>query len=806
MEFFAEIFSSSVRPIWMTLFVISLLICSYFGGPLVLVWLLFSLGLVSWVGWKVAFVVGVLGGLLFFPPLRRELVTRLLMAFVRPKIPPMSETERIALESGSVWVEAELFSGRPNLDRLMNEPYPKLSEEEKAFIDGPLDEICSCIDSWKIWKKRAISDKVMKMIKKHRLFGMIIPKKYGGLGFSAHAHSEVIAKLSACSPVVGITVMVPNSLGPAELLLHFGTDAQRDRYLLGLATGKEIPCFALTEPQAGSDASAIASEAVLFKGEDGRIYMRINWNKRWITLSMISTVIGLAFQLKDPENLLGRGENLGITCGLIPANTKGVVVDRRHDPLGIPFYNSPIEGHDVVVDAEECIIGGLANAGKGWAMLMECLGAGRGISLPAASNGGLKLLTRITSNHTSIRKQFGVSLGQFGGIEEPLSRLAARSYFQEALRLYTISALDQGLKPPVVTAISKYLTTELQRKSVIDAMDVMGGKALSMGPNNLVAMQHMMAPLGVTVEGANILTRTLMIFGQGALRAHPYALSEMKAIEKGDLKEFDKLFWCHIGHIIGNFSRSLILNLTRGYLTHRGYKKGTGRYFQKLSWVCASYAIMTDLAMGVFGGSLKFKEKLTGRYADILIWMYVVTATLRRFKAEGCRSEDRILLDYSMALAFDKIQTAFKGILANFNVPGLGWLFRGPISWWVSLNSVSQPPSDRMVHEVAQLIQTPGACRDRLTQGIYIAPPLARQEKAFYFIKQAEEAEKKVKRAIKKKELPKVKRLVHVVEKAVEKNIISPQEAQMIKESAVLRWEAIQVDAFTKSEYGSQRH
>ena len=414
---------------------------------------------------------------------------------------------------------------------------------------------------------------------------MVIPKEYGGLGFSAYAHSRVIEELSIIDVSLGVTVMVPNSLGPAELLVHFGTQAQKDKYLPSLATGEDIPCFGLTEPQAGSDAGAISSEGVLFKGEDGQIYIRLNWKKRWITLSMISTIIGLAFRLKDPDNLLGQEEDLGITCGLIPSNKKGVVINRRHDPLGVPFYNCPMEGHDVIVNAEECIIGGVANAGKGWAMLMECLGAGRGISLPSQSLGGVKHALRVSSNHAGIRKQFGVPLAKLEGVEEPLARLVGQSYFQEATHLYTLSALDQGIKPPIVTAIAKYFSTEMGRKAVNDAMDILGGQGISMGPDNTIAIRYIATPITITVEGANILTRTLMIFGQGSLRAHPYAFREMKAVEDKDLKAFDRAFWGHMGHILNNFSWTCLFKCIQSSFLWSG-----------LWWICG--AIFSESFLG----------------------------------------------------------------------------------------------------------------------------------------------------------------------------------------------------------------
>ncbi len=793
--------------IFITLAGATVLTCGYMGLPFFVWVVLFAIGLgVLGIPLVVIVIFLMAGVTLSLPPVRQIFITKIVMKVMKSILPRISTTERVALEAGVVGAESELFSGKPDFTKLMEAPYPKFTEEEQAFLDGPVVEVCELINDWVFWKNRALSDEVMEKLKSHGFFGMIIPKKYGGLGFSAYVHSEVILRLGTQSSSLAVTVMVPNSLGPAELLMEFGTESQKKHYLPRLATGEEMPCFGLTEPQAGSDASAIRSEAVLFRGKDGEIYMRINWRKRWITLAAISTVVGLAFKLRDPDNLLGRGEeNLGITCGLIPSNTKGVILGRRHDPLGCPFYNCPIEGHDVIVKAEDSIIGGLDKAGDGWRMLMECLGVGRGISLPALSTGGIKLLARVTSNHASIRKQFGVAIGRFEGVEEPLARIGGKAYLQEALRLYTIGAIQQGIKPPVVTAMTKYMSTELLRSSVNEALDIMGGAGISLGPRNLVAPVYFIAPVGITVEGANILTRTLMIFGQGALKAHPYAFKEMKAVEEGDLKAFDRAFWGHIGHIHRNLFRCIVLSVTRGCFASPGYGEGTGRYFQKLSWMSSAYAIMADIAMVTLGGKLKTKEKLTGRYADILMWMYAAVAILKKFKEEGCRPEDRPFFHYSMQMAFSEIQKSFDGILANFNVPVVGWFFKGPIRWWSFLNVVMAPPSDELSQSVAQLIQTPSQARDRLTHGVYFPrdekKSLARLEKAFAFIKKAEGAERKVRRAIRKKQLPKAKRVIFVVEEALEKNIISHEEAEMIKESADLRWDAIQVDDFSEDEY-----
>jgi acyl-CoA dehydrogenase len=756
---------------------------------------------------EVILVTSLISFLFVVPQIRQVLISSLVMKIFKALnfIPQISETERTALEAGVVWAEAELFSGKPNFKKLMDQPYPELTKEEQAFLDGPVEELCKMIDSWKIYRSRKIPDKIMDYIKKEKFLGMIVPREYGGLGFSNLFHSEVIQKISTRSISASITVMVPNSLGPAELLIHYGTDEQKRKWLPRLASGQEMPCFGLTEPQAGSDAGSISSYGVLYKGSDGKIYIRLNWRKRWITLASISSVIGLAFKLRDPQNLLGKGEDLGITCALIPTSTKGVVVGKRHDPLSIPFYNCPTEGHDVELNAEDAIIGGLEGSGKGWGMLMESLGAGRGISLPAQSTGGVKLLTRVASAHAVIRKQFGMSIGKFEGVEEPLARIGAMAYYIEAMRKYTLSALDQGIKPPVVTAMAKYNATEWYRKAINDGMDIIGGAAISMGPRNVIAEGYIAAPISITVEGANILTRTLIIFGQGALRAHPYAFKEVDALVNNDLKGFDRAFWAHVGHIVRNLFRAKVLSWTRGLIVWGHGDSHSRRYYQKLSWASAFFAIMADIAMGILGGQLKAKEKLTGRYADILSSLYTATAVLRRYEAEGRRKEDLPLFHYSMQLCFHNIQKSMEGLLANFEGPlPVRWLFRGPILWFTSLNKIGVEPSDDLGHEVASLLQKDSEQRDRLTSGIFIPKDetegLGRYEKTFKTVMQSLDVEKKLRKAIKKKELPK-KRVAEVLDLALEKGIITQEEHKVVKASEDLRWDTIQVDEFTEDEF-----
>lgn len=756
----------------------------------------------------VVFAIYVPLALIFnIPVIRRTLVTRHVMKVMKSFLPKVSETERIALEAGVVWIEADLFSGKPDFKKLRQVPYPELTAEEKAFLDGPVDRLCDLSNDWKIWQDRDLPPEAWELMKKERMWGMIIPKEYGGLEFSALAHSEVIMKLASRSTVPCVTVMVPNSLGPAELLIHYGTEEQKKHLLPRLARGEEIPCFALTEPTAGSDAASIQSSGILFKGSDGKLYIRLNWNKRWITLAAISTILGLAFRLKDPENFLGKGPDVGITCALIPTNTKGVVVGKRHDPMGVPFYNCPTQGHDVVVPVD-CIVGGIGGAGCGWKMLMECLSAGRGISLPAQSVGGAKGISRVVSAHASVRKQFGLPIGKFEGIEEPIARIAGFTYLMEAMRKVTCGGLDLGIKPPVITAISKYHQTELLRKITLDGMDVFGGAGISRGPRNVIANAYIAVPVGITVEGANIMTRTLIIFGQGALRAHPYAYQEVKAVESGDLPGFDSAFWGHFGHVVRNLFRSVLLSVTRGVLSPSPVSGPTAVYYRKLGWVSASFAIMADIAMGSLGGTLKLREKITGRYADILGWMYIGFCILRRFEAEGSRQEDLPFVHYGMKYAFWKIQEAFDGIFENITVPALSWFFRGPLRWWSHLNTLGDDAEDDITHEIAVAIQTDGEQRDRLTAGIYIpkaeGEAIRRLENAFKVAKSCEAAEAKIYRALRKKELAKGKP-PHLYEEAFKKGIITEVELANLKRGEELRSDAITVDDFSQEEYVGRR-
>ena len=786
--------------------VITILALGYLGAPL----LLWTIGvgciLVGWNAPMGALVAFLIFAAVFNTPIRRFTVSAVVLNLMKKLglVPSISDTERTALDAGVVWVEKDLFSGSPNFSKIIKDTsYPELTEKEKVFVNEKVDKLCAMVDDWKYWETREVPQEAFDYMKKEKFFGMIIPEEYGGLGLSALAHGAVVKKLATRSVGMSIFVMVPNSLGPAELLLHYGTKEQKDKYLPRLADGREIPCFALTEPTAGSDAGSITSGGVVFKGNDGKLYIRLNWNKRWITLAAISTLLGVAFRLRDPENLLGKGEDVGITCALIPTTTPGVEIGQRHDPLGVPFHNCPTEGHDVVVPLEEVVVGGANGCGRGWTMLMDCLSAGRGISLPSQAAGGGEFVSRMVSAHATNRKQFGLAIGKFEGVEEAMARIVSNSYLVEANRRFTAGAIDSGVKPPVVTAIAKYFNSEIMREIINDGMDIMGGAGISRGPRNVLAHSYIAAPIAITVEGANILTRTLMIFGQGSLRAHPYAYAEVSAVEKNDLAAFDKAFWGHMGHIATNLFRSILLSLTRGRLA--GHPGGPAkRCYQKLVWTSACFALLADIAMVAVGASLKTKGKLTGRFADILGWMYLGTSILKRFEAEGRRKEDLPIVQHAMNRAFNEIQSSFIGILENIPIPGLSWFFAGPLAWWGRINRLDKQVSDKTSHKVAQLIQEDSEQRDRLTAGIFLHSdpndPARKIDDAFKMVKKAQGVERKIKKAIRSKQLPK-KRVRFLMDDALKANIISQEEYDSLHKAVELRLDAIQVDDFSQKEY-----
>jgi len=796
-----------VSPLFLLLLLLAgLLALGFFGFPLI-AWTAFLAAWLfaadaHWLIWLPFLAAALLFNL---APLRRALITAPLMGLLERAglLPKISATEREALEAGTVWFEGELFSGDPDFERLFAEKEPRLSAAEQAFLDGPVEEVCRMSDDWQIHQRRDLPPEVWTFLREKGFFGLIVPQQYGGLAFSAYAVSEVIGKLSSRSLPLGITVMVPNSLGPAELLAHYGTDAQKSELLPRLARGELLPCFALTEPHAGSDAGSIRATGTVFKSEGGALQLRLDWTKRYITLAGRANLIGLAFQLKDPDNLLGRGAELGITCALIPEDAPGIVRGRRHDPLGVPFINCPFEGHGVVVGID-AIIGGPARAGQGWRMLMEQLAAGRGIMLPAQSTVGVKNAARVAGAYAGVRKQFGVAIGRFEGVQEPLARLGSSAYLLEAARRFTCGALDGGAKPAVVSAIAKYHFTEIMRARLADAMDVLGGAAISRGPRNPIAQAYVAAPISITVEGANILTRTLMIFGQGAIRCHPWAQKEIAALEKKDLAGFDDAFWSHVGHVASNVCRSTVLSLTRGHAARVPGSRAVRRDLQKLVWASASFAATADLAMALHGSALKRKEALAGRFSDVFSWMFLASSAIKRFEGEGCRREDRCFYRWTMDHAFARMQEGFDAIFREFGHPGVDWMLRGPVGLWSRMNPLSAGPRDDDGQAIAEALQTPGEPRDRLTSGLFRprgeAEPLARLEEALQLCHRAEELAQNLRRAVKQGRLPKLP-FDQLVAKAIEEAVLTREEAEILARAERARDAAIQVDSFTDAEY-----
>lgn len=742
--------------------------------------------------------------ILLNPPLRKHLITKPIIFLIKKLglLPKISETEKIALTSGTTWVDGELFSGKPNFKWIFSQKYPQLSEAEKKFLKNEVEEVCKMCDDFEVYQQRDLPKEVWRYLKTKKFFGMIIPKEFGGLGFSAYAHSCVIEKLASRSVPLAITVMVPNSLGPGELLLHYGTDEQKQYYLPRLSAGKEIPCFGLTEPTAGSDATSIISSGEVFKTKSGKIQIRLNWNKRYITLGAASTVIGLAFQLYDPKKLLGGNEEIGITCALIPAKTKGVILGRRHDPLSTPFVNSPINGKNVIINLDQ-IIGGKEGLGKGWKMLMECLAAGRCISLPSTASGGSKLVARVVSAHSIVREQFGTSIAKFEGVEEVLARIAAKTYIVDAVRKFSAGAVDLGAKPAVVSAIAKYHCTEMFRQNINDGMDILGGSGIIRGKRNLLANGYFSAPISITVEGANIMTRSLMHFGQGAIMCHPFAYKEINALANNDLTEFDLNFFAHIKHLIGNFVRSILLSVTRGYLIKPFCFSKTSKYKKKIAWASASFALLADLSIARYGGNLKRKEKLNGRFGDVLSGLYMATAVLKKFKADGSKQSDEILLQHAMQIIFSNMQIAFNGIYRNL-FAGFGRFLILPFAFFARINALSSVPSDNLTHQIAKNFTQSGEFRNALTKGVFVPhdkdQALGRLENAMILHERNAEIIKKIKTAIKKKTLPN-KRVEDLLTEAKKQSIISATEFRLAQEAFAAKLDAILVDEYSLKDY-----
>lgn len=752
--------------------------------------------------------LGVIVLVLGVPSLRRLLVSSFILKVFKKILPQVSKTEQEALDAGTVWWDGELFSGHPNWAKLLAYPKPALSAEEQSFLDNEVEQLCAMIDDWDITHVRQdLPPQVWQFIKDKGFFGMIIPKEYGGLQFSALAHSAVVTKIASRSATVAVTVMVPNSLGPAELLLHYGTQEQKDKYLRRLAKGQEVPCFALTGPFAGSDAGSIPDVGIVcydeFNGQQNVLGVRMTWEKRYITLAPVATLLGLAFKLHDPDHLIGKEEARGITLALIPTSTAGVKIGQRHLPLNSAFLNGPTYGTDVFIPMEY-IIGGSPYIGQGWLMLMECLAAGRSISLPASATGGSKLAARTTGAYGRVRKQFKVPVGKFEGVEEALARIGGNVYMMDAVRVLTAAAVDMGEKPSVISAIAKYHCTERGRAVINDAMDVHGGKGICLGPDNYLGRAYQQTPIGITVEGANILTRSLIIFGQGAVRAHPYVIREIKAAHDPDKKravlDFDAALFGHISFSLSNAVRACLFGFTGGRGISVPSDAPTRRYYQQLTRYSAAFAITADFSMLVLGGGLKRREKLSARLGDVLSNMYLCSAALKRFEDDGRPEEDLPLLHWAVQDALYKLQVAFDGVLQNFPSRIAALLLRVLI---FPLGKCLAPPTDELGHQVSTLLLHPGAARDRLTQGMYLPTDekdaVGALEAALVSTLACESMQAILDAARKAGKITARDELERIAE-AREAGLIDAEQALQLERDYALRRKVIMVDDFSSSQ------
>ncbi|MDK1228178.1 acyl-CoA dehydrogenase FadE [Cronobacter turicensis] len=739
-------------------------------------------------------------------PVRKSLISAPVFRGFRKVMPPMSRTEKEAIDAGTTWWEGDLFRGNPDWQKLHNYPQPKLTAEEQAFIDGPVEEACRMANDFQITHEMAdLPPELWAFLKEHRFFAMIIKKEYGGLEFSAYAQSRVLQKLSGVSGILAITVGVPNSLGPGELLQHYGTEAQKNHYLPRLARGVEIPCFALTSPEAGSDAGAIPDTGVICMGEwqgEQVLGMRLTWNKRYITLAPIATVLGLAFKLSDPDRLLGGEQELGITCALIPTNTPGVEIGRRHFPLNVPFQNGPTRGNDIFVPIDY-IIGGPKMAGQGWRMLVECLSVGRGITLPSNSTGSLKSIALATGAYAHIRRQFKVSIGKMEGIEEPLARIAGNAYVMDAAASLITYGIMLGEKPAVLSAIVKYHCTHRGQQSIIDAMDIAGGKGIMLGEGNFLARAYQGAPIAITVEGANILTRTMMIFGQGAIRCHPYVLEEMAAAQNNDVNAFDKLLFRHIGHVGSNMVRSFWLGLTNGLTSRSPTRDATRRYYQHINRLSASLALLSDMSMAVLGGSLKRRERISARLGDVLSQLYLASAVLKRYDDEGRQEADLPLVHWGVQDALHQAEQAISDLLRNFP--------NGAVAGLLSLAIFPagrryDAPSDKLDHKLAKILQTPSATRSRIGRGQYLTPsehnPVGLLEQALLEVMAADPIHQRICKEM-GKNLP-FTRLDELAKRALKEGRINEDEAAILIRAEESRLRSINVDDFEPDALATQ--
>lgn len=765
---------------------------SYFIAVGVYSIIFFDVGALFWT------IFALLAVVLLLPSFRIKLISSKLVNFINKNglLPKISQTEQAALQAGTNWVEADFFKAEVNFKAINAQKVTTLTQEEQSFLDNEVNELCNMTSDWEIFQNRDLSPEVWQFIKEKKFFGMIIPKEYEGLGFSATAHSKVIEKLVSRSQVLAITIMVPNSLGPAELILKHGTLNQKEKYLKDLANGKLVPCFGLTEPNAGSDATSITSNGVIFKDANDELKIRLNFEKRYITLGNVATLIGLAFVLKDPEHLLGDKEDLGITFAVFDSKLEGIDNSKRHDPLGIPFVNSPLYGKDVIIDMEN-IIGETSGIGKGWQMLVESLSIGRGISLPSVSLGGSKLALNVVASYSQLREQFGLSINHFEGVEEKIAKIAAFTYMLNASRNYTLDAIDDGVKPGVINSIMKYHATEKFRTVINDSMDVLGGSAIIRGENNLLAHAYFALPISITVEGANILTRNLMQFGQGLIKSHPYIYKQIEALNSNNVEAFDKVFFSHVGLVYSAFCKSLAYYLTRGQISCQ--KGNFQRYKQKLSWVSAEFTLLTNIALGILGPSLKKRENISARFGDILSNCYLITATLREFEINP-NEKDELLVDYICNYCFNEIQIAREEIITNIGY--LGYLL--PI---VKVNPFSIKAKDKLNEKIVKNLSNQDYLQG-LTSTLFISKDetdrLAKLQLAVKLNKECENSFKILKDAIKngtiKKDNPQ-----NMTKELLEKNLLTKEEIEKMLEAHTLKQEVISVDSFDAKEYKALR-
>ena len=799
--------------IYLLLLTIAIGLLVYFRVPLIAgssAVVLISIGVtvfdqyLSGAGQAVYWIIAAAALAIAIPSVRQEILSKPLLRLLRKKLPPISKAEQEALDAGTVWWEGELFAGRPDWDKLHRLPYPSLTAEEKSFLDTQVESLCRMLDDHRIVSDlRDLPPEAWNFIKKNRFWGMIIPREYGGLGFSPEAQSQVIAKIAGRSITAAVTVMVPNSLGPAELLLRYGTEQQKRRFLPRLSVGEEIPCLALTGPEAGSDAASIPDTGIvcrdIFEGREV-VGLRLNWEKRYITLGPVATLLGLAFRARDPEHLLGDTAEPGITLALIPTGLPGITIGRRHDPLGIPFQNGPNRGQDVFIPLEY-VVGGPSGIGRGWKMIMECLAAGRSVSMPALCAGVAKFVGCSVGDYSRIRRQFHTAIGRFEGIEEVLARVAGSIYSMDAMRWMTCGALESGERPSVISAMIKYFATEQMRKVVNDGMDIAGGSGICMGPRNLLARIYKATPIGITVEGANILTRSMIIFGQGAIRCHPYILKEMDSMRNpdaaGGLSDFDRLVRLHGILVFRNAVRALTLGITGAHLAGSP-ESPARRYYQQATRMATAFALAADLTLMTLGGSLKRRERISARLADILIHLYLISSLLKKFHESSSPKDEFPLLSWSCDAGLHAIQESFMELCDNLpSRPVAGLLRRLAFPYGRSFRK----PGDRLGHHLAGILMEPSQLRDRLLSGIFIsdnsADPLRRLEECVKHVVAAEPVELKLRNAVRCGRIPDLQE-DDLPQAGVREGVITLQESEQFRRTLAARREVVKVDDFAQ--------